>query len=276
MTVPRVAASIAAVRHSSSSQTSTTDIASTVAVCATPAAAITTSSEPLRSIVRYGANDGYVVINVGGDQFYTLKSTLNSNPVLAYHISASSSITTDAGAIFVDRDPKHFPFILQYLRHQLDGQTNIFARCATKLSATPLRKQFAKEATASFMAKTSSTLSALQLPTTDTTALHELYIEATYYGIPALQNQICGSKMLTRISSVVGGGSPFDAATKLMTQLRTWMIAFCAIGGTTVAVTTDEEEWEDVYDKIVGGSSRSSMTVDDDNEPSSEGLQPAF
>lgn len=60
-----------------------------------------------------------VTLNVGGTLFTTSKTTLLSNKDSFFTQLLDSNFTIDKdeqGHIFIDRDPKHFPTILNYLR----------------------------------------------------------------------------------------------------------------------------------------------------------------
>jgi hypothetical protein len=54
------------------------------------------NTESLGEIVRHGKGDAYITLSVGGTEFHTLRSTINSNAVLADHVAraeANSEIT---------------------------------------------------------------------------------------------------------------------------------------------------------------------------------------
>lgn len=64
-------------------------------------------------------NDNIVTLNVGGQRFSTSKSTLTSIPNTFFTSLLSgriNSVQDDSEAIFIDRDPKLFRRILNYLR----------------------------------------------------------------------------------------------------------------------------------------------------------------
>jgi len=63
-----------------------------------------------------------VTLNVGGTQFITTRQTLLSDPasMLAKMFNPESSLRPGLmkdGAYFIDRDPKYFPYVLNYLRN---------------------------------------------------------------------------------------------------------------------------------------------------------------
>jgi hypothetical protein len=66
--------------------------------------------------------ENIVVLNIGGSTFATTAATLSSNesifrPILSGQFSVQK---TQSGEIFIDRDPRMFPLILNYLRGELD------------------------------------------------------------------------------------------------------------------------------------------------------------
>ncbi|CAH6421021.1 BTB/POZ domain-containing protein [uncultured virus] len=64
-----------------------------------------------------------VRLNVGGKNFYTTKATLRATPdnMLCALVADNMSAATDQfGSIFIDRDPKHFRHVLNYLRGVLE------------------------------------------------------------------------------------------------------------------------------------------------------------
>ncbi|RCN25806.1 K+ channel tetramerization domain protein [Ancylostoma caninum] len=75
-----------------------------------------------------------VVLNVGGERFTTTKETLMSN--LCRENTYFANLDDSKGEIFIDRDPKVFMFILNYLR---DGKVAIpedqFARTRIRQEA---------------------------------------------------------------------------------------------------------------------------------------------
>lgn len=63
--------------------------------------------------------NGVVKINVGGKEFLTLLATLNKADTLSRFIGGQqirNMVNLQDGSIFVDRDPKHFPLIINFLR----------------------------------------------------------------------------------------------------------------------------------------------------------------
>ncbi len=166
-------------------------------------------SESLGEIVRHGPGDACITLNVGGKEFFTLRSTVNGNAVLADHVAraeANQEVTMN-GAVFIDRDPEHFCFVLNHLRNRMELTTSRhFDNKSMKQKSL-----------------TVSTFSAahVELPT-DPRVQRELYVEAAFYRIPELQSALCKSSMFTSLASVLNksGGNPFDVATKLLARLR--------------------------------------------------------
>ncbi|KAL7576470.1 hypothetical protein ACA910_017978 [Epithemia clementina (nom. ined.)] len=214
------------------------------------------TSKSLGSIVRHGRGDACIVLNVGGSEFVTLRSTVASNAVLADHVARAEenlefmeqSMGNNRPAVFIDRDPKHFGFILQYLRNQVELEhsnlrphqsssssplAQIAGGTALSTPTTPIQmtRLLTTWKTKSFMP---------QLPK-DPLVLAELYVEATYYRIVDLQIALQDQSMWTRLISFfgmskVGGfqGNPFVRGTQVLAQLRN---ALVALGTLTAAGT---------------------------------------
>jgi hypothetical protein len=177
---------------------------------------------PLR---RHGPGDGVLRLNVGGTEFITLRSTVNSNPVLFDRV-ASAEANTEVlhnGAVFIDRDPKHFGIILQHLRNRVE-MLSYYSQGKQKIVP---------------MANKAFTDTYIQLPEDDA-ILRDLYLEATYFRIPELQAALYEKNWLVKVMSVFAGGkNPFDMATRWLAWLRGALIAFGSLGtiGGTVFVT---------------------------------------
>jgi BTB/POZ domain len=175
----------------------------------------------LGEIVRHGAGDACVTLNVGGKEFTTLRSTINANAVLAEHVARAEynpTISTGSTAkriAFIDRDPDHFNYILRHLRNRAEQST---ARHFEKSSI--------------LMKQKSTTQVYIDLPS-DPTVLHELYVEAVYYRIPELQNALKKYSMTAHVSHLfMKQWNPFDFFTKLLLQLRVGALAAGTVGGT--------------------------------------------
>lgn len=173
----------------------------------------------LGQVHRHGKGDAIITLDVGGKEFRTLRSTVNSNPVLADHVARAEANRqkSSSGAVFIDRDPTHFGFILTYLRNKVEMLSY------AQHSSISLRKFSATYA---------------RLPQ-DRDVLSDLYIEASYYRIKELQELLTRTGWFIKLVDVLGAGNPFDAATKWMSRLRNLMVAFTAFGslGGTVLLT---------------------------------------
>lgn len=185
-------------------------------------------------------------MNVGGTNFTTLRSTVASNAVLADHVKRAEDNNEflDSGggngggdglrSVFVDRDPQHFRFILQYLRNQVELENLTIAESATLTGTSGTPRQMVRLLTSfqvqSFMP---------HLPS-DPKVLAELYVEATYYRIAELQDLLRDQSVWTKVTIFLGftkvagfQGNPFVSASKLLVQLRT----FAVLGTLSVAGT---------------------------------------
>jgi hypothetical protein len=197
-----------------------------------------TNTETLGAIARHGVGDACITLNVGGTTFHTLRSTLAANSVIADHVSraeANSEITRD-GAVFIDRDPKHFSFVLQFLRNKahVEASSNQYYFSKKNLSssgsnATNLALQLKR-------ALVGDTLS---LPK-DSKVLSELYQEAAYYRISELQDAICTQGYAAGFYRMFGGsGNPFASAAKLFSRAKAAFIAMGSIGGLHFSTNED-------------------------------------
>jgi len=163
--------------------------------------------------VRHGRGDAYITLNVGGTDFHTLRSTVNSNAVLADHVARAelNKEMAKGGAIFIDRNPKNFGFILEFLRNKVD---------MLKYNHTAVESVSLKKFTDMYV----------RLPQ-ERDVLRDLYIEASYYRIPELQAVLSRSGPLVKVMDLFTDGNPFDKATKFITTLRNFALLFGAFGG---------------------------------------------
>lgn len=174
---------------------------------------------------RHTNDDSVVCLSVGGSTFYTLRSTVESNEVLARHLERAA--TTEAcrleGKVFIDRDPKHFPFILQYLRDRVDTKGMSAGRLAT------LKNTFGGKH--------------LALPK-DNAALQELYVEASYYKLTELQSTLTSNSTLAGIMHLTSNGNPFAKASQFFSQLRATLLTMGTFGtfGTVAAASKDSNK----------------------------------
>lgn len=178
-----------------------------------PSKATIQSEQPLtpsvtserQKIIRYGKGDEVVTLDVGGKKFRTLRSTVESNEVLARYVTraeANNELSGEGSAIFIDRDPTHFDIILRHLRNTASGMNikNKGKKCIT--------------------------VSHLSLPN-EKMQLKEIYAEAVYFGIPDLQAAAANQSVLAGIMRTFRGGNsnPFYMASSFASQLRGYIIA---------------------------------------------------
>ena len=192
-----------------------------------------TNTRSLGEVVRHGPGDAVLTLNVGGKEFYTLRSTVNANAVLADHVAraeANEEITKN-GAVFIDRDPDHFPFILRHLRNRVELTCSSLANCksAGVLGNHGLTIKW--------------TQANIELPK-DERVLRELYTEATFYRVEELKEAICAKSWLANIASFFNMNSnPFDSAAKFLARLRAGVIAVGSLGtvGGTLFVSLQQD-----------------------------------
>lgn len=165
---------------------------------------------------------------VGGKDFLTLRSTVNSNPVLADHVARAEQNRekTSSGAVFIDREPTHFQFILNYLRNRVERLDDV--KQSNTISPIDMNtwKRFTK--------------THIHLPKDDQ-ALRELYLEAAYYRIPELKAALTEKNLIANIFRLFSGNNPFDSANQMMARLRTFLLTITTISatGATVAIQRD-------------------------------------
>ncbi|CAE6972554.1 BCAT2 [Symbiodinium sp. CCMP2592] len=158
-------------------------------------------TETLSTLDRYGRGDRVVKLSLSGTKFLTLRSTLAHSAVLDSIVTRAETnedLAND-GAIFVDRDPKHFPIILNHLRMKAEGR---------EIFQNPCKWVQGKS-------------HAPMLPR-DTADLRDLLVEAEHYGLPELRKRILSKRKLARLFSVMAGssGNPFDSATRVLMTIR--------------------------------------------------------
>ena len=160
------------------------------------------------TIVRHGVGDGIIILDVGGKEFKTLRSTIASNKVLSEIVqrAESNSDLTNKGAIFVDRDPAHFGLILQYLRNKTEG-----------ISYKKGGKMIPNSVT-------------MELPKNNK-VLRDIYFEAMYYGIEEIQSSVCGQSFIAWFFSLFSKSNPFDTASKLFARMRATLAATIGLIG---------------------------------------------
>jgi BTB/POZ domain len=186
-----------------------------------------TNTMNLGKISRHGLGDACITLNVGGKEFYTLRSTVAANSVLADHVARAerNHEILRNGAVFIDRDPEYFHYILTYLRNRVEYQTLQFA---DKASLIKISKTY------------------IELPS-DPKVLRELYVEAVFYRMPDLQKALKESSVMVQMASVLsrttGSVNPFDWLIRFWAQFRTLAIAGGAIGGGYIVAVKNEWNW---------------------------------
>lgn len=133
-----------------------------------------------------------MALNVGGKEFYTLRSTVMSNAVLVDHVAwnkANNEVSKN-GAVFIDRDPSQFSFILGQLRNRMESSTVKYFDKASKPEFTKAYVELPK----------------------DPQVLRDLNVEAAFYRIPELQSALKEESEFVTLASVVNKRwNPFDA-----------------------------------------------------------------
>ena len=217
---------------------SATTATNTTAVTASPSAAKElphliqgTNTESLGKIIRHGSGDACITLNVGGKEFYTLRSTIAMNSVLSDHVARAehNHEILRNGAVFIDRDPEHFPILLKYLRNRVE-----YEALRNHIDKTTLKK----------IAK-----SFIDLPS-DPKVLRELYIEAVFYRMKDLQFMLKDTSVLVQMASVIskttggtGAINPFDWMIKFWSQLRAMVVGVSVLGGSYIVAVQNEWNW---------------------------------
>ena len=137
----------------------------------------------LLGLCRHGTGDAVIVLNVGRKEFSTLRSTVAANEVLTECVARAEANNEFIGgtAVFIDRDPTHFPLILNHLRNKVEG-LSYYSSGKSKVVA---KHKY-------------STDYYVQLPK-DLEALRDIYVEATHYRIPELESASCKQNFITTI-----------------------------------------------------------------------------
>jgi hypothetical protein len=190
-----------------------------------------TNNESLGKIIRHGRGDACITLNVGGKEFYTLRSTIAMNSVLSDHVvrAEQNHEILRNGAVFIDRDPEHFPILLKYLRNQVEYET--LRNYVDKTSFKSVAKSF------------------IDLPS-DPEVLRELKIEAVYYRMKDLQDMLKDTSVLVQMATVISKttGStaainPFDWMIKYWAQLRALVVGMSVVGGSYLVAVQNEWNW---------------------------------
>lgn len=223
---------------------------SVAAAVATTTTALEESSTTTRTWHhrRRGPQDAMIKLNVGGKEFVTLRSTVESNVVLAEyyqrHLQQQQHATTTSNnndVIFIDRDPTHFPLILTFLRNKAEG-----VAYNSKWKETLIKCAQQASSKVCVSASLSSKPKYVRLPANvanDVGVLQDLYVEAAYFQLTELMHQLCERSLMTMVLSSTGG-NPFEYAQNMFTQAR--RITLGLVGtGSVLATTQADSSWND-------------------------------
>ncbi|KAL3801099.1 hypothetical protein HJC23_002392 [Cyclotella cryptica] len=170
--------------------------------CSSHASLPSQSIEQFGVVERHGPGDSVITLNVGGKNFLTLRSTIAQNAVLEDYVTrAQMNNELSQGAVFIDRDPKHFGMILSYLRNRADGVST----GSTGIAAGLLGKSSNVEGSATAAAS-------VYLPS-DQQSLQEMYYESIHFQIPELSSHICSKQFLSKYLRMSGSKNPFEMAS---------------------------------------------------------------
>ncbi|XP_060553587.1 myb-like protein X [Ruditapes philippinarum] len=100
------------------------------------------NNEKLQLIQRQ--QEEFIQLNIGGTIFYTSKITLLNSPYSILHqkTQENSPVNIQKNCIFIDRDPCHFRFILNYLRNECHIPTTLFPSNPTTIQEILLDAKF--------------------------------------------------------------------------------------------------------------------------------------
>ena len=206
------------------------------AVTNLPSVAELEATKPKDCVTRRGLDDDIVTVVVGDKEFQTLKSTLQVSPVLS-DILESAQEQKDTQTIFLDRDPKHFPVILQYLRNKVED-VSYNRECKTWQAHTNHSSQDWL-----FQKKSPHTKYIRLATDVDPTYLQDLYLEATYYELDELKIQLDHATFVVRAFRFLNGGpssiNPFERTKQVVSTLRTTSVAMAGLGTGAFAFMND-------------------------------------
>jgi hypothetical protein len=178
-----------------------------------------------------------LVLNVGGKEFTTLRSTVQECSIARAITSAeakgeAAKTANGTTTVFIDRDPTHFPLILTYLRNKAEGiaynNRNVKKKSHRVVDAMVPSKFYTE------MAKYPRYV---RLPK-DEGALEELYVEAVHFELTELQHQLCRTSFMVNLMSALGGGrNPFQTANEAMKVFRNTVLTLVGTGGIVGGVT---------------------------------------
>jgi hypothetical protein len=188
-------------------------------------------------VERLGAADAVVVLNVGGKEFVTSRSTVSRSPILHRHLLAAEEHGALArnGAIFVDRDPATFEHVLTHLRNVAGGVHRPGAAQWMGVEYT------------------------VELDALEWYASRTLYTEAVYYQLPSLVEQLRKHKYRYGFAQRFGG-SVLSSGRTSFTYLKQVSLLAAALGvtwhvGSQDVVTLPEDgentgSWAQVLAKV--------------------------
>lgn len=176
---------------------------------------------------RHGPGDGILKLNVGGKEFITLRSTVTSNRILAAYVyrAEQNGELDRSGAVFIDRDPGQFGYILTFLRNKMEG--------------VAYNNAYSKEGTRTFF---SASPKYLRLPKENPAAMQDLYVEATHYRMTELRKQIYKANLWTQLFAA-SGRNPFEAASNAMVLARRLALTTVGTGSLIGVLQADLEAW---------------------------------
>mmetsp|Transcript_8390 Transcript_8390/g.11932 ORF Transcript_8390/g.11932 Transcript_8390/m.11932 type:complete len:226 (-) Transcript_8390:189-866(-) len=189
--------------------------------------------------MRHGVGDGLIILNVGGKEFKTLRSTVAANQVLSDHVAraeANHEYLSGTTAVFIDRDPTHFGIILAHLRNKSDG--------------TSMRNAWSEHSKignvyANKIANSKEVY--VQLPK-ETEKLSDILLEAYHYRIKELADAACRQNWMLYLTTFFGSArNPFHTINSLITTARRSLVALAGSGGVFVAMQQDYEGLMEIF-----------------------------
>lgn len=206
------------------------------------------------NIERNGPDDMIISVHVGGEEFKTLKSTLQICPRLWDALERAEK-RESFDTIFIDRDPKHFPTILTYLRNKADGitydhknPTRESDNSDDKTNNHRNKVEVAKENLEETYFKHVRLPTSVPANSSNTLAdeLEDLHVEAKYYDLPELLWHLEGSHFLISVVNFLRAGgrgntnepkcpthNPFDEIKQIYATVRNGSL-FLAGTGTAI------------------------------------------
>ena len=154
-------------------------------------------------IQRHGPGDGVVALNVGRKKVQTLRSTLAQNKVLMEHVLRAKVnagiMSSGDNTVFINRDPKHFGTILEYLRNTANGvyRNPSVAQRLMKLGNN------SRQASGDNNCQAAKNVKAFIELSKDPTTLIKLHFKLLYYNITKLTEHIDSQQLSTRISDTL-------------------------------------------------------------------------